>query len=126
MAEAERYLPSLVDKIEVILDKAGLRDEDIIIRMSGCGNGCSRPALGEIAFIGKGPGKYNMYLGASFTGDRLSKIYRENVGEAEILELLEPLINQFAKERLEGEHFGDFVIRKEHVKAVTSGLNFHD
>lgn len=126
MAEAERYLPSLVDKIEVILDQAGLRDEDIIIRMSGCPNGCSRPALGEIAFIGKSPGKYNMYIGASFSGDRLNKIYRESVGEAEILEALEPLINQFAKERLEGEHFGDFVIRAGHVKAVTSGVNFHD
>ena len=81
------------------MDQAGLREEEIIIRMSGCGNGCSRPALGEIGFIGKGPGKYNMYLGASFTGDRLNKIYRENIGEEEILAALEPLFNQFAKER---------------------------
>ncbi|MFD2902276.1 sulfite reductase subunit beta, partial [Klebsiella pneumoniae] len=57
MAESERYLPSLLDKIEVILDEAGLRDEEIVIRMSGCPNGCSRPALAEIAFIGKAPGK---------------------------------------------------------------------
>jgi len=126
MAEAERYLPSLVDKIEGILDQAGLRDEDIIIRMSGCPNGCSRPALGEIGFIGKGPGKYNMYLGASFSGDRLNKLYRENIGEEEILATLEPLFNQFAKERLEDEHFGDFVIRAGHVKTVHSGLDFHD
>lgn len=126
MAEAERYLPSLVTKIEVLLEEAGLQEQDIIIRMSGCPNGCSRAALGEIGFIGKGPGKYNMYLGASFVGDRLNKIYRENIGEAEILEALKPIINHYAKERLDDEHFGDFVIRAGYVKAVTSGTNFHE
>ena len=126
MAEAERYLPSLIDKIELIIDEAGLRDKEINIRMSGCPNGCSRAPLGEIGFIGKSPGKYNMYLGASFVGDRLNKLYRENVGEEEILELLRPLLFQYAKEREEGEHFGDFVIRAGHVKAVEDGMNFHD
>ena len=126
MAEAERYLPLLLDKLEIIIDEAGLREKEIVIRMSGCPNGCSRPALGEIGFIGKAPGKYNMYLGASFTGDRLNKIYRENIEEEEILSLLRPLIFQYAKEKLEGEHFGDFVIRAGHVKAVQSGLDFHD
>lgn len=126
MAEAERYLPSLVDKLEVMLEEQGLRDEDIIIRMTGCPNGCARSALGEIGFIGKAPGKYNMYLGASFTGDRLSKLYRENIGEEEILSELEPMIARFAKERYEGEHFGDFVIRADYVKATTDGTNFHD
>lgn len=126
MAEAERYLPLLLDKLELIIDEAGLREKEIVIRMSGCPNGCSRPALGEIGFIGKAPGKYNMYLGASFTGDRLNKIYRENIEEEEILALLRPLIFQYAKEKLEGEHFGDFVIRAGHVKAVQSGLDFHD
>lgn len=126
MAEAERYLPVLLDKLELIIDEAGLREKEIVIRMSGCPNGCSRPALGEIGFIGKAPGKYNMYLGASFTGNRLNKIYRENIEEEEILALLRPLIFQYAKEKLEGEHFGDFVIRAGHVKAVQSGLDFHD
>ncbi|WP_022793608.1 assimilatory sulfite reductase (NADPH) hemoprotein subunit [Marinococcus halotolerans] len=126
MAEAERYLPSLVDKLEVMLEEQGLRDEDIIIRMTGCPNGCARSALGEIGFIGKAPGKYNMYLGASFTGDRLSKLYRENIGEEEILSELKPMIGRFAKERYEGEHFGDFVIRADYVKATTDGTNFHD
>ena len=124
-AEAERYLPSLITKIEEIIDAAGLHDEEIVIRMSGCPNGCSRAALAEIGFIGKGPGKYNMYLGASFTGDRLSKMYRENIGEAEILTELKPLLNQFAKEREDGEHFGDFVVRKGIIKATTDGTNFH-
>lgn len=67
--------------------------------MTGCPNGCARPALAEIAFIGKAPGKYNMYLGASFTGDRLNKMYKENIGEAEILESLRPILLQYAKRK---------------------------
>lgn len=126
MAEAERYLPSLLDKLEPILEEAGLRDEEINIRMTGCPNGCARPALGEIAFIGKSPGKYNMYLGASFTGDRLSKLYRENIGEEEIITTLRPIIQHYAAERQKGEHFGDFVIRTAYVQPVTNGMNFHD
>ncbi|MBM7551328.1 assimilatory sulfite reductase (NADPH) hemoprotein subunit [Thalassobacillus pellis] len=126
MAESERYLPSLLDKIEVILQEAGLENEDIIIRMSGCPNGCSRPALGEIGFIGKGPGKYNMYLGAGFAGDRLNKLYRENIGEEEILETLRPILFQYAKNRKENEHFGDYVIRAGYVEEVHSGLDFHE
>jgi sulfite reductase (NADPH) hemoprotein beta-component len=125
MAESERYLPSLLEKIESILDGVGLRDEKIIIRMTGCPNGCARPALGEIAFIGKAPGKYNMYLGAGFAGDRMNKLYRENIGEAEILETLQPIIHRYAAERHEGEHFGDFVIRADYVKEVRSGQDFH-
>lgn len=126
MAESERYLPSLLDKIEGILDEAGLREEEIVVRMSGCPNGCSRPALGEIGFIGKAPGKYNLYLGAGFSGNRLNKLYRENIGEKEILEELTPIIHHYAKERQENEHFGDFVIRTGYVKEVHSGLDFHD
>lgn len=126
MAEAERYLPTLIDHLEEILDEAGLKEQEIVIRMSGCPNGCSRPALGEIGFIGKGPGKYNMYLGAGFTGDRLNKLYRENIGEEEILKELKPMIHRYAKEREEDEKFGDFVIRKGYVKAVASGLDFHE
>jgi len=126
MAEAERYLPLLIDKIEEIIDENGLRNEEITIRMTGCPNGCARHALGEIAFIGKGPGKYNMYLGAAFDGSRLSKLYRENVGEEEILSELRVLLSRYAKERLENERFGDFVIRAGVVKAVTDGTNFHD
>ncbi|WP_181347333.1 assimilatory sulfite reductase (NADPH) hemoprotein subunit [Thalassobacillus sp. CUG 92003] len=126
MAESERYLPSLVDKLEVVLDEAGLNEKEIIIRMSGCPNGCSRPALGEIGFIGKGPGKYNMYLGAGFTGDRLNKLYRENINEEEILDTLKPMLFQYAKEREDNEHFGDYVIRAGYIEAVHSGLDFHD
>ncbi|MCA0172559.1 assimilatory sulfite reductase (NADPH) hemoprotein subunit [Bacillus sp. RAR_GA_16] len=125
MAEAERYLPSLIDKIEEIVDAAGLREEEIVIRMSGCPNSCSRPTLGEIAFIGKAPGKYNMYMGAGFVGDRLSKLYKENIGEEEILASLKPILFNYAKEKEENEHFGDYVIRAGYVEEVRSGLDFH-
>ncbi|GED01865.1 assimilatory sulfite reductase (NADPH) hemoprotein subunit [Bacillus atrophaeus] len=125
MAEAERYLPVLIDKIEDIVNENGLRDEEITIRMTGCPNGCARHALGEIGFIGKAPGKYNMYLGAAFDGSRLSKMYRENIGEEEILSELSVLLSRYAKERNEGEHFGDFVIRAGVIKATTDGTNFH-
>lgn len=125
MAESERYLPSLISKIENLLDEAGLNEEEITIRMTGCPNGCARPALAEIAFIGKGPGKYNMYLGGGFTGDRLNKIYKENIGEAEILESLKPILIQYAKERNEREHFGDFVVRAGIVEEVRDGQTFH-
>ncbi|MDW8563743.1 NADPH-dependent assimilatory sulfite reductase hemoprotein subunit [Staphylococcus shinii] len=125
MAESERYLPSLISKIENLLDEAGLNEEEITIRMTGCPNGCARPALAEIAFIGKGPGKYNMYLGGGFTGDRLNKIYKENIGEAEILENLKPILIQYAKERTEREHFGDFVVRAGIVEEVRDGQTFH-
>jgi sulfite reductase (NADPH) hemoprotein beta-component len=126
MAESQRYLPSLIDKIEEILDENGLREEEITIRMTGCPNGCARPALAEIAFMGKAVGKYNMYLGGAFDGSRLNKMYRENIGEAEILKELRVLLSRYAKERLNGEHFSDFVIRAGIVKNVTDGTNFHD
>lgn len=126
MAEAERYLPDLLDKLEPIFEKNGLLDNEINIRMTGCPNGCARPALGEISFIGKSPGKYNMYMGAGFAGERLNKMYKENIGEAEILSTLEPIIEHYAKERNKKEHFGDFVIRAGYIKATTDGTNFHN
>lgn len=126
MAESERYLPGLISKMEEIVDENGLRDQEITIRMTGCPNGCARPALAEIAFMGKAVGKYNMYLGAAFDGSRLNKMYRENIGEDEILSELRMLLSQYAKEREEGEHFGDFVIRSGIIKETTDGTNYHD
>lgn len=125
MAESERYLPSLMDKIEPMLERNGLRDKEIVIRMTGCPNGCARPMLAELSFIGKGPGKYNMYLGGAHNGSRLNKLYKENIGETEILASLEPIISRYAVEREDGEHFGDFVIRAEYVAAVHDGQQFH-
>jgi len=125
-AEAERYLPILITKIDKILELEGIQHIPISIRMTGCPNGCGRPFLSEIGLVGKAPGKYNLYLGAGFTGDRLNKLYKEMLSEEQILEALAPIFHDFAHERLDEEHFGDFVIRKEYVKATTAGLNFHE
>jgi sulfite reductase (NADPH) hemoprotein beta-component len=125
MAEAERYLPDLITKLEGIVDQNGLSDQPIVVRMTGCPNGCARPFLAEIAFVGKGPGKYNLLLGGDGKGTRLNKLYRENIGEEEILATLEPLIAQYAKERNKGEGFGDYVVRTGLVPAVYDGRDFH-
>lgn len=126
LAEGERYLPDLVDSIEEILDEVGLRDEEISIRMTGCPNSCARPTLAEIGLIGKAPGKYNLYLGASRNGTRLNKLYRQAIGHDEILEALRPLLLDYSKERKNGEGFGDYCIRKGVVIATGQGADFHD
>ncbi|WP_348646994.1 assimilatory sulfite reductase (NADPH) hemoprotein subunit [Arenibacter sp. S6351L] len=115
-AEAERYLPSLIDKLEVIMKNNGLEKDEINIRMTGCPNNCARSSLGEIGFVGRAIGRYNMYLGASHNGDRLNTLYQEMLSEENILEELEPIIKAYAQDRLGGEHFGDFVIRKKIVE----------
>ena len=115
LAESERYLPDLVTALEEVILRAGLRDDDIVIRMTGCPNGCARPYLAEIGLVGRTPGKYNLYLGAAFDGSRLNKLYRQDVGHDEIVAALTPLIERYAKERDAGERFGDFVIRKGYV-----------
>lgn len=125
LAESERYLPSLITKLEDILDAAGLNDEDIVMRMTGCPNGCARPYLAEIGFVGRNPGLYNLYLGAAFNGSRLNKLYAQDVNEEQILGLLEPILKRYAEEREEGEHFGDFVIRAGYVRPTTAGNQFH-
>jgi sulfite reductase (NADPH) hemoprotein beta-component len=111
MAESERYLPQLLPKLESLLEAHGLGDEPILLRLSGCPNGCSRPYLGEIALVGRGPGRYDLRLGADFRGERLNRLYSENVDEAGILEALSPLFARYAAERVMGEHFGDFLLR---------------
>lgn len=123
-AEAERYLPSLVTKIESILDQHGLFKEEIVIRMTGCPNGCGRPYLAEIGFVGKSEGHYNLYLGGNFNGTRLNSLYKETLTEDEILEELTPIIADYAQNRSNGEKFGDFVIRKQYVKEIIKGSDF--
>jgi len=126
MAESERYLPTLLDRIEAILAENGLSDEPITVRMSGCPNGCSRPYIAEIGLTGRAPGKYNLYLGGGFHGERLNRMIRENVGEPVILEVLADVIGRFAREREPGERFGDFTIRAGIVREVTEGRFFND
>ena len=123
-AEAERYLPHLITKLESILDEFDLLKEEIVIRMTGCPNGCGRPYLAEIAFIGKSMGHYNLYLGGSFTGNRLNTLYKETLSEEEILNELRPIIADFSKTRNSKETFGDFVIRKGYVKEIKEGKEF--
>jgi len=125
LAESERYLPLLVTDLEVILEEAGLQNDEIVIRSTGCPNGCGRPYLGEIGLVGKVPGKYNLYLGAGFDGERLNKLYRTSITNQQIIDELKPILLSYAKEREEGERFGDFTIRKGYVKATTAGNNFH-
>ena len=111
MAEAERYLPDFAARLEPLLERHGLRDAPILVRISGCPNGCSRPYLGEIALVGKAPGRYNLMLGADHRGQRLNTLYRENIVEADILAALDPLLARYAGARLDGEGFGDFLLR---------------
>ncbi len=125
LAESERYLPDLITILEDMTAKHGIGDEEIVIRMTGCPNGCARPYLAEIGFVGKGPGRYNMYLGAAFNGERLSKLYLEDADQDAIVVALDPLFEDFAKNRVPGEHFSDFVIRQGHVAPTTNGPDFH-
>jgi sulfite reductase (NADPH) hemoprotein beta-component len=125
LAESERFMPGLLTQLEVLLDKAGLRQDEIVIRMTGCPNGCGRTYLAEIGFAGRAPGLYNMYLGAAFDGTRMNKLYAQDVDEKRILELLEPIFMRYAKERQEGEHFGDFTIRAGYVKPTLICNQFH-
>jgi sulfite reductase (NADPH) hemoprotein beta-component len=125
MAESERYLPDLLVKLERVLADCGLKDEPITLRMTGCPNGCARPYVAEIAFVGKSLGKYNVYLGAGFAGDRLNSLYKSALSETEIIAELTPIIQRYAQERRAGERFGDFVIRTGYVKAVKAGREFH-
>jgi sulfite reductase (NADPH) hemoprotein beta-component len=114
-AEAQRYLPSLISKIEPLLKKNGLQEEDIILRMTGCPNGCARSYIAEIGFIGTALGKYNLQLGGDHAGMRLNKVYKESLDEPAILHELEILFSKFANERKTKESFGDFAVRKNLV-----------
>ncbi len=126
MAESERYLPELITKLEGVLEENGLRQDSIVMRMTGCPNGCARPWLAEVAFVGKAYGAYNMYLGGGYHGQRLNKLYRSSIKEDEILEIMKPLLKRYALEREEGERFGDFTIRIGMIKPTTMGKTFHD
>jgi len=125
LAESERYLPDLVTQLEAEVEAAGLRDDAIVIRMTGCPNGCGRPFLAEIGFVGKSPGKYNVYLGAAFDGTRMNALYKPSVAAADIVPLLRPLLRRYAAERLPGERFGDFAIRTGLVTPTGAPADFH-
>ena len=125
LAEAERHLPEVITDLEQELENAGLRHDSITIRMTGCPNGCGRPFISEIGFVGRGPDRYNLYLGGGHAGQRLSKLYRQDITSDQIRGLLAPIFQRYAKERNAGEHFGDFVIRAGYVAATEQGKDFH-
>jgi sulfite reductase (NADPH) hemoprotein beta-component len=125
LAESERYLPDLVTALEQRLAAHGLAGDDILIRMTGCPNGCARPYLAEIGLVGKAPGRYNLYLGAAFDGTRLSKLYAEDLDHDGIIATLDPVFAAYAAEREPAERFGDFVIRAGFVARTGQGRDFH-
>ena len=125
LAESERYLPELLDALDQKLAAHGLSADDIVIRMTGCPNGCARPYLAEIGLVGKGPGRYNLYLGAAFDGSRMNKLYAEDLDHAGIVAALDPLFAAYVAGRQKSERFGDFVIRTGHIAASGNGAEFH-
>ena len=126
LAESERYLPDLVTMLETELEAAGLRDDAITLRITGCPNGCGRPFLAEIGLVGKSPGKYNVYLGAAANGSRLNVLYRASVPTTDLVALLGPIFRRYATERGAGESFGDFVIRTGYVTPTFTAQDFHE
>ncbi|NOH99339.1 assimilatory sulfite reductase (NADPH) hemoprotein subunit [Vibrio sp. 99-70-13A1] len=119
MAEAERFLPEFVTDVEDILKKHGLpEDDNIILRITGCPNGCGRAMLAELGLVGKAPGRYNMHLGGNKAGTRIPKMYKENITSAQILEEIDSLVDRWSKEREENEGFGDFTIRAGIIEEV--------
>lgn len=111
LAESERGLPPLLEKLEAVLADCGLRDDPISIRMTGCPNGCARPYLAEIGIVGKAPNKYHLYLGASYEGTRLNQLFAESLTPEAIVAVLDPILRRYASERTPGERFGDFCLR---------------
>ncbi|MFV9687604.1 assimilatory sulfite reductase (NADPH) hemoprotein subunit [Pantoea sp. KXB45] len=118
MAEAERFLPAFVTKVEEIMHAHGVGDEHIVLRVTGCPNGCGRAMLAELGLVGKAPGRYNLHLGGNRIGTRIPRMYRENINESEILATIDELVGRWATERQAAEGFGDFTIRAGIVAPV--------
>ncbi len=123
LAEGQRYLPSLISEIEQLQEKHGIKHIPISIRMTGCPNGCGRPYLAEIGFIGKSAGKYVLRLGGDYQGERLNQVYKEEVDEKEILSTLDELFGKFVNKRLEDERFGDYIHRIHFKGDIFQGVN---
>jgi sulfite reductase (NADPH) hemoprotein beta-component len=111
LAESERVMPDVLGRLEQLLAEVGLEGEEIIIRMTGCPNGCARPFTAELALVGKAPGKYQLYLGGNQPGTQLGALYKESVKTEDLVNELRPLFSRFARERANGERFGDFAQR---------------
>ncbi|MEY1636954.1 assimilatory sulfite reductase (NADPH) hemoprotein subunit [Morganella morganii] len=127
MAEAERFLPEFVTEVEKIMTSHGVGNEKIVLRVTGCPNGCGRAMLSEVGLVGKAPDRYNLHLGGNRTGTRIPRMYRENISSAVILSVLDELIGRWSQERAAGEDFGDYLIRAGVVKPVlNSAVDFYE
>ena len=127
MAEAERFLPGFTDQIDALFAKHGLGGEHIVLRVTGCPNGCGRAMLAEIALVGKAPGRYNLHVGGNREGTRIPRLYQENITEAEILAIIDGWLAAWAAERNTDEGFGDFAVRSGIIKPVINApLDFWD
>jgi sulfite reductase (NADPH) hemoprotein beta-component len=111
LAESERIMPEFVSQVEKLQTELGLQNEELIVRMTGCPNGCARPYLAEIALVGKGPGKYQLYLGGNEGNTRMNRVYKEAIKAEEFVNELRPLLTRFVAQRNTGERFGDFCAR---------------
>ena len=127
MAEAERFLPEFVTEVEKIMSSHGVGNEEIVLRVTGCPNGCGRAMLSEVGLVGKAPDRYNLHLGGNRTGTRIPRMYRENISSVVILSVLDELIGRWSQERADGEDFGDYLIRAGVVKPVlNSAVDFYE
>jgi len=121
LAESERTMPGLLTRMEGLLAELGLQEEELIVRMTGCPNGCARPYMAEVAFVGKGPNRYQIYLGGNEPSTRLNRLYKDSVKGDDLLNELRPLLLRYLRERIAGERFGDFCARVVWPEAVPAG-----
>jgi sulfite reductase (NADPH) hemoprotein beta-component len=111
LAESERALPSVLTRLESLLSELGMAREELIVRMTGCPNGCARPYTAEIAFVGKAPNKYQLYLGGNESSTRLNRLYKDSLKGEDLMNELKPVLTRYRDERKAGERFGDFCAR---------------
>lgn len=111
LAESERAFPRLIARIEDALKETALAGTEVIVRVAGCPNGCSRPYMAEIGLVGKAPGKYQIYLGGNASGTRLARLWKDAVKEEDFAAEWYALFTRFAGERQPGERFGDWAAR---------------
>jgi sulfite reductase (NADPH) hemoprotein beta-component len=104
--------------VEAVMEKHGVGDDHIVLRVTGCPNGCGRAMLAEIGLVGKAPGRYNLHIGGNRIGTRIPRMYRENITETDILNAIDELVARWASERKEGEGFGDFTVRVGIIRPV--------
>lgn len=127
MAEAERFLPAFTDTLDGLMAKHNISEEHIVVRVTGCPNGCGRAMLAEVGLVGKAPDRYNLHLGGNRIGTRIPRMYRENITSIEIIEILDSLIGKWAAYRNSNEGFGDFLIRTDVIKpVVNSAIDFYE